>query len=377
MNEALYCYLNHDALVNYIKKNVRQGWIGQLGAEINKLTEKLNAKQELIHQKKEEFAKMNQQMDLLRGRQKLAHDAVMQKTQVIQAWNGIPDMAMAEKKFADIVCMKPEGGKGYCTILPHKMSPITMYYYGDVADSNILSKISGPLVRVIDGFQQMNPAELMQMTLIDLIGGAMSLRMDSRIKWSTRSQKNFVEEGVDDGMMLVSNVSELNEFSQMIERHGNMLVEYNGKHSNQVRALLGNSGTISGIAQANQIRTEESLKPFPYQVVFIVVPRANERDEFSYGQQALQRFIQDENISKAYGILPVFIVNKDSVHESWKRIVEHNGVKVTLEPEGDSYHALSVYRSKQKLSGRLLLQPDRRKGRADKSSGVLQQQCTL
>lgn len=314
MNEALYCYCNHDAVMDYLRQNARQNWIAQLDAGISEKTQQIVRKEQQIQEVQNTASKISAQLQTAQAQVAAADAAIISANRSLRAWQGQPDMEMANSQFADMICMESAAENSLDTIINHRKKPVVFYYNGDATLMNPAGQIADQLARVIDGFTKMNPAGLMQVSLIDMVGGAISLSMDSRFRFVDWSElKNYTSDGHDGDIFRVGNREELREFHQLLDAHCKSLMNYTGKHREQLQGR-------SGIEQVNKLRAQEGQSLFRYQVMVILVPREDDRDDL--GQEAVMSYLQDANISVPYGIIPVFFVNESSIHKRWKPTID-------------------------------------------------------
>lgn len=310
MNEALYCYCNHNAIMDYLRNNARQNWIVQLNADIREKMQQVDRKKQEIQEVQNKVSRITAQLQAAKEQVLAAGNAIISANRSIRAWQGQPDMEMANSQFADMICMESGTENSLDIVINHGKKPVVFYYNGDATLMNPAGQVVDQLAYLINGFTKMNPAGLMQVSLIDMVGGAISLSMDSRFRFVDWSEmKNYTSDDPNGDIFRVGNREELREFQQQLDAHCKSLQNYTNKHREQLQGR-------SGIEQVNKLRAQEGQKPFRYQVMVILVPREDDRDEL--GQESVMSYLQDTNISVPYGILPVFFVNESSIHKRWK-----------------------------------------------------------
>ncbi len=245
------------------------------------------------------------------------HTAICEKTELIERamhdWNSSPFPSQSSFKIHPVICL--ESNKKY-VILRHNLKATELKYPGKSPEMSPMSVLENTIYRYIKGLLKINPKSMLQINIVDPVSHPDILQYSEKFS-------RLCPKGIANGVRAV-NGFDLRLFTEESDFESfNMLF---GKKTDELQDfLLKNYDKISdeksrSVETANAIKQDDK-KPFVYQVMIFVVPRAYDDTDFLPPPYILKS-IKDKTYFKK-GILPIFFADKDSVHPSWEGILDN------------------------------------------------------
>ncbi len=399
-NLHIYCYLNHNFVVQYLSVNYKNNVSGTLGnkGEENRNLYKKN--KEILEQMKEEkklldeqyeenkayelrrMKRLEQEIDRIEGKrsdtatldlegyvsQKVMerltrldsdytallvrieecelelqefkkkldivekkYDSLAKQLDLIRSalryWYKTPLPSATDYSLLDLLCFET---KMQINIIHHDCQPFAFRYNASGFEKNPCRIVKRIIFRYIRGLIKINPCRLLQINIIDPISDPSILLGDEIFKRLTpKGIIRGVESPTDFEIRLISNEGEYAEFRKMFgsqcgeiyrllkENHDEFGEgeRYSLELANRIKDKLNKRKKENDIGDDNK-----EIQPYMYQVMMFVVPRADDVTDFEPPKEIVKSIEKDYYFNM--GLMPIFFVDNNSVHEKWRDIVK-------------------------------------------------------
>lgn len=228
----------------------------------------------------------------------------------LRYWNKTPVPSSTGFKLTDAICFESNRQQ---SIFHHNLQPFAFRYSVLQEESNPALILKSTIYRYIKALMKINPARMIQINIIDPVSDpSILLNSQQFFKFSPLGIINGVSTMSDFEIRLFNNERNYETFKTVFRKQCRQIVDF--LRDNQ--EIGDNSCSIE---LANKIKNDDR-NPFMYQVMMFIVPRATDETTFE-PPSAFVRSLKNGTYAPM-GILPVFFVDKNSIHEKWREVVD-------------------------------------------------------
>ena len=232
--------------------------------------------------------------------------------EALRYWYKTPTPSATGYRLLDAMCFE---SKNQLSIIHHNLKPFAFRYTVRHKGSSPSESLKVTIFKYIRGLIKINPCRMIQVNIVDPISDPKILLDDKRFE---RLTPMGVISGVysvsDFEIRLFSNERAYNTFKSIFKTQCIEIQRILSKNSHRIEP-----GEPYSLELANRIKNNEN-EPFMYQIMMFIVPRAFDRTSFEPPVEIVR--IMENGTYLNMGILPVFFVDSDSVHKSWRRVVD-------------------------------------------------------
>ena len=232
--------------------------------------------------------------------------------EALRYWYKTPTPSATDYRLLDVLCFE---SKSRLSIIHHNLQPFAFRYTVKNRDASPSESLKVTIFKYIRGLIKINPCRMMQINIVDPVSDPGILLGDARFK-------RLSSMGVISGVYSVSDF-EIRLFSN--ERAYNTFRSIFRTQCIEIQKLLSHNsdrieqGEPYSLELANRIKNDEN-EPFMYQIMMFVVPREFDKTDFEPPSEIVKSMENGTYLNM--GILPVFFVDNDSIHQKWRKVVE-------------------------------------------------------
>ena len=232
--------------------------------------------------------------------------------EALRYWYKTPTPLATGYRLMDAICLE---SKTQLSIIHHNLQPFVFRYVVSHKDINPSDTVRLMIFKYIRGLIKINPCRMLQINIIDPVSDPRILLSDERFKrLSPMGVINGVHSINDFEIRLFSGERAYNTFKTIFK---NQCIEIQ-KLLSQNQDYIDPNVSYS-LDLANRIKHDEN-EPFMYQIMMFIVPRAFDHTSFEPPIEVV-RSMENGTYLKM-GLLPIFFVDDDSIHNNWKKTIE-------------------------------------------------------
>lgn len=309
VNTYMYCVLNYQAIIEYFNKESLENHIKHENDEIEKKKKQMKALQEEYNKSNESIVALEQLLASKEEEQRMViskNDEIYKK---ICGWTKSPKLSWLEDYEIDpVVAVSLKNGIFF---MEHE-GKTPLLVESDFGNNEAIVLF---VKEIINGFQRINPLELLDIAVIDLALNAQNWRYQD-IPWIF-SKTNVDGTKTTSGLVkLVSNPSELKTYCDELEAEVEKQMVFFQSHTDDkvMEDILKDSGGRS-IRELNKYMKKTENMPFKYHITLILPENINRSD--------CAMLVRNLSSGVYCGFIPIILKKRDcSLFEEWKVITE-------------------------------------------------------
>lgn len=294
---------------------------------------KLNQYDEEINQLMKEKEKLqsaqikhNQKCKEAEEKVRLAKETIDEANKILRSWQKTPSLEDCQWKLQPIFCME---GVERASVINYNAKSLALFYQGVSRDQpefyDPVYMLQDVIYSLFFGIYKMNASSLIQLNVIDPIAGGLAL--STNLNFSKMYPKGVKDDGTSpEPTEYIHNYSSatIRNLNESINAQFNKVSEYISANQKEVSELaLSNVEKRSvSVHLANQLighNKNYKGKPFIYYICLFVVPREEDemRQTFLQLPEGIHNLLRGQ-YSSLRGFIPIFLVDKQSIHKNWK-----------------------------------------------------------
>lgn len=278
--------------------------------ELERLDSEYNALQTDISEAKEQARTTQEKFDVINRKYKKLSKEYLLIEAALRYWYKTPTPAATDYRLLDSLCFE---SNRQLSIIHHKLRPYAFRYTVRHKESSPSKSLKSTIFRYIRGLIKINPCRMLQINIIDPVSDPSILINDPLFKRIN-------------SMGIINGVSSPNDFEIRLfssQRNYNTFRSVFKTQCTELHRLLSKSPEVTddkpfSVELGNRIKANEN-EPFMYQIMMFIVPRAFDRTDFDPPSEIVKAIENGTYLNM--GLLPIFFVDNDSIHENWKNIV--------------------------------------------------------
>ncbi len=280
--------------------------------ELKKLDEEYDDLKRRIESTEEDTLETERRYSIVEKKyNQLSHEYELIES-ALRYWYKTPTPSATDYRLLDSICF--ESNK-QLSIIHHRLKPYAFRYTVSHKDADPGRSLKSTIFRYIRGLIKINPCRLLQINIIDPVSDPSILLEDPLFKRLTDSGIiNGVSTMNDFEIRLFSSSKNYSTFRTVFKTQCAELQKVISENTKKT----GKKAPFS-VESANRIKGNDK-EPFMYQVMMFVVPRAFDQTDFEPPTEIVKTM--ENGTYLKFGLLPVFFVDNDSIHEKWKHVVE-------------------------------------------------------
>jgi len=232
--------------------------------------------------------------------------------EALRYWYKTPTPLATGYKLMDTICFE---SKNQLSIIHHNLKPFAFRYMIPHKEISPSESVRLMIFKYIRGLIKINPCRMLQINIIDPVSDPKILLDDERFRrLSPMGVINGVHSINDFEIRLFSGERAYNTFKTIFKNQCIEIQKVFSQNTDSIKPFEAFSLDL-----ANRIKNNEN-EPFMYQVMMFIVPRAFDHTDFKPPKEILRSMENETYLNM--GILPIFFVDDDSIHENWRKAVE-------------------------------------------------------
>ncbi len=368
INREMYCYLYHDDILDYLNGPVREGHLKNINANLQQLMDQRNEllkekdslsqrADELVHMKEQADSKTSeinaslqadfstegdissestqnselrdarQQYETANANLQAAAEKMQENKRILEQYNDVlihwdkpPVLNNSDPAFQKEMAVRqgPEG-EDRIFILRHDLEWVNIEYDAD-PEEDICTVLADLIWWLEKALENINAPELLQIFIIDEESEGQALLIDNRFL----SKINLIKDvGAGKSGCYVCG-KDVRSLQSYLDKQWDEIIAFRQKYSDLMRqADASGHPNDFPIYSANKAITDPmgsiNRQPYPYKVLFIMVPHKTE----GYDRNNMNDFLKkiDGPFCQS-GIIPFFFSNTNSMSDSYRKYVE-------------------------------------------------------
>ena len=314
VNTYLYCLLHHQDVINYINGESLRKHIASENDEIEKSKKKIDALQRDQQETKKEIGELNRELEAIereRGRILSENEKLYEK---ITEWKESPSLDW-NIKWIEEYKLAPE-----IPVLSH--NDISIFEHGGKTPVVVEGEFENmedvfPLMKgIIDGFQRMNPIELLDIAVVDLALDAENWENHQDIPWIYSQTKVDGTKTEFGSVRLVSNSAELKTYCEHLEEEAARQKTFFQRHMDDEilnEILRKSDDNMKSIRELNKYMKKKEDTPYKYHIT-IILPE-------NIGRSDCDMLVRKLSTGVYRGFIPFILKKEDSnLLDMWEGI---------------------------------------------------------
>lgn len=232
--------------------------------------------------------------------------------EALRYWYKTPTPLATGYKLMDVICFE---SKKQLSIIHHNLQPFAFRYIITHKNINPSDTVRLMIFKYIRGLIKINPCRMLQINIIDPVSDPKILLNDERFKrLSPMGVINGVHSINDFEIRLFSGERAYNTFKTIFKNQCIEIQKLLSQNHDFIKPFESYSLDL-----ANRIKDNEN-EPFMYQIMMFIVPRAFDHIGFEPPIEVVRSIENGTYLNM--GLLPIFFVDDDSIHDNWKKVIE-------------------------------------------------------